>query len=322
MLRIHLTTQDALRVCFDRSPGPLVDVAQAARAALRADPGVPGVRRLRSFVSDPELRPLFALQPPYGFSAGFVAPRSIDLETGLATVRAQPADRIRHELAEIWPGARLRGWQTLLHEGDPRGLALVERAVRRFHRLAIDRIEPGVAVIRAADVTTRVEILGRHGLSAAVDGLHRSIRLRGTTLEIARDWDFDIRLEGQGVQFQPSPFLLDEVRVEHVEDSDHPLVISYPARARVAPPPKDSLARLLGSTRARVLEVAAVGSSTTEIASRVGISPSSASEHATALRAAGLLASNRVGSRMEHRLTELGAELLVSNLSDAMSRIR
>ncbi|WP_230860457.1 winged helix-turn-helix domain-containing protein [Actinoplanes aureus] len=73
-----------------------------------------------------------------------------------------------------------------------------------------------------------------------------------------------------------------------------------------------ALASLIGRTRARVLaEIGAAGGhTTTEIARRLLISPASASEHAYALRAAGLISTERAGVCVEHRITRLGRALL------------
>lgn len=70
------------------------------------------------------------------------------------------------------------------------------------------------------------------------------------------------------------------------------------------------LSALLGATRAAVLEAIADGGSTTDLAQRLGISPSSASEHAAVLRGAGLVVSARSRNQVRHRLTPLGAALL------------
>jgi DNA-binding transcriptional ArsR family regulator len=52
------------------------------------------------------------------------------------------------------------------------------------------------------------------------------------------------------------------------------------------------------------------GCTTTELAGRAGISLAAASQHATVLRDAGLIASRRQGGAVLHVLTPLGAELL------------
>ncbi|MFC7247536.1 ArsR/SmtB family transcription factor [Catellatospora aurea] len=78
-----------------------------------------------------------------------------------------------------------------------------------------------------------------------------------------------------------------------------------------AGPSHASLAALLGRTRAAVLEVVAAGPvSTGALARRVNVSAPSASQHATALRAANLIASQRVGASMLHSVTPLGWSLL------------
>ncbi|MEK8108060.1 winged helix-turn-helix domain-containing protein [Micromonospora sp. M12] len=90
----------------------------------------------------------------------------------------------------------------------------------------------------------------------------------------------------------------------------HPILLVYPA---MIPPSgstagDESLGRLLGTTRALVLRrLATDGGLTTTVLSRaVGISLSSASEHASALRTAGLVVSEREGGAVRHHLTALG----------------
>jgi DNA-binding transcriptional ArsR family regulator len=69
--------------------------------------------------------------------------------------------------------------------------------------------------------------------------------------------------------------------------------------------------RLIGRTRAAVLRrVARVGRHTTStIARDLRISVSSSSEHLSALRAAGLVSSERSGGAVVHRATALGTRL-------------
>jgi DNA-binding transcriptional ArsR family regulator len=55
--------------------------------------------------------------------------------------------------------------------------------------------------------------------------------------------------------------------------------------------------------------------STTELAACVGTSAPSASEHATALRASGLVQTVRRGRGVNHSLTPLGRSLLIGNFN-------
>jgi len=67
----------------------------------------------------------------------------------------------------------------------------------------------------------------------------------------------------------------------------------------------DALAPLLGHTRAAVLATLRVPATTTALADRAGISLSSASQHTTALRNAGLISTTRQGIAVQHALTPL-----------------
>jgi DNA-binding MarR family transcriptional regulator len=67
---------------------------------------------------------------------------------------------------------------------------------------------------------------------------------------------------------------------------------------------------VLGRTRASALRALHDPCGTTELAARLRISVSSASEHATALRAAKLIQTDRHGQAVQHSLTMLGRALL------------
>ncbi|QGN32572.1 helix-turn-helix transcriptional regulator [Microlunatus sp. Gsoil 973] len=75
----------------------------------------------------------------------------------------------------------------------------------------------------------------------------------------------------------------------------------------------DALGELLGPTRSWVLQACVdAAPSTSKLAQTVGISVSSASEHAAVLRAAGLLQSERRGNSVLHRTTQVGQALIQS----------
>ncbi|MFG2834800.1 ArsR/SmtB family transcription factor [Streptomyces zaomyceticus] len=70
------------------------------------------------------------------------------------------------------------------------------------------------------------------------------------------------------------------------------------------------LSAALGRTRTEVLRALTEPRTTTELARRTGISNATASAHATALRAAGLITTTRTGRSVHHERTPLGALLL------------
>jgi DNA-binding transcriptional ArsR family regulator len=74
-------------------------------------------------------------------------------------------------------------------------------------------------------------------------------------------------------------------------------------------PQSDALARLLGRTRAALLESLAEPASTHTLARRHGLAPSTVSEHLSALRDARLVTSRRQRHAVMYQQTRLGMAL-------------
>jgi DNA-binding transcriptional ArsR family regulator len=325
VLRILLTAEDLVRVRFEASPGPLVDVGLAARALRR--PSVPSLAYWREelrLALDKRLFPLLALTPPTGTSCAFISPLCPDLPTGLELVRATPTRNVRSEVADLRTGAA-RGtaeWLRRLAEGDREAQAALIGATTRLHAVGVAPFEANLVNDREADVGRRAAELASHGLDATIRGLHRTVRLDGLTLQIDRSFSFTHQSDGSGVILVPAPMLVDEVRVAFGEGE--PVRLFYPTGTPMAgaadatqtdhdrsePPAADPLARVLGGTRAAVLRAIRDGCGTVALSRRIGVSPATASEHVSALRGAGLVATKRVGRGVRHWLTPLGAGLL------------
>ena len=77
----------------------------------------------------------------------------------------------------------------------------------------------------------------------------------------------------------------------------------------------DGAKAALGTTRAAVLQTLVDEHTTTSLARALGLSPSTASEHASALRRAGLVASRRRGKAMVHSVTQLGLDVVTASRS-------
>jgi DNA-binding transcriptional ArsR family regulator len=101
-------------------------------------------------------------------------------------------------------------------------------------------------------------------------------------------------------------------------NEDHPnaTVIAYAARGSAElwevtrHAPADDLAALLGTTRAAVALGLALPSTTSELADRLGLAPSTVSRHLTGLLAAGLADRSRRGACVDYRLSPRGTALL------------
>jgi DNA-binding transcriptional ArsR family regulator len=125
--------------------------------------------------------------------------------------------------------------------------------------------------------------------------------------------DQTIALGGRGLLLVPSYFCI--THPVTLFDGSLPPVLVYPVTRAVQDVPSPArpgrgLAQLIGARRATVLDAISAGATTSEVARRTGVSLAGASEHATILRNAGLITSQRDRNRMVHTLTPLGRALL------------
>lgn len=79
--------------------------------------------------------------------------------------------------------------------------------------------------------------------------------------------------------------------------------------------PRDKLTLLLGRGRARVLRALQSPTTTTRLASSIGLAPSTVSQHLAVLSSAGLVRRRRVGPRVLYELAESG-DVLLTELTD------
>ncbi len=168
------------------------------------------------------------------------------------------------------------------------------------------------------------EARGRIAIARGVDGLlctlHPKIRWNPPYLEVPAEEDAEVRLDGHGLVLSPSLFLRGAARVVPAEDgrtSRPALVFSVPIGGTVIAAMNDgervhekALGALVGHTRAAALRVLTVSCTTSELSERLGVSLAGASKHATVLRRAGLVTTERTRNTALHSLTALGMALL------------
>ncbi|MBM0233648.1 helix-turn-helix transcriptional regulator [Micromonospora sp. STR1_7] len=254
------------------------------------------------------------LLPDRGRLPDFVTPFDglESVAAGLEAIRATPARRVRAEVTEAYADTTVTPLRRRFAAADPEVLDLFGGAVRTWFDAVLAPHWPDLVSAYRQHVTCASQRLARYGLGGLFAGLHPAIRWREPVLEVQTWWSGDRTGTGHGVMLLPSPLAGPRPRV--LVEPGHPILLVYPAPMPLvsAAHAGDSLGRLLGTTRALVLRrLADEGGLTTTALSRVvGVSLSSASEHATALRAAGLIASEREGGAVRHHLTPLGAQLL------------
>jgi DNA-binding transcriptional ArsR family regulator len=318
LTRVRFSRDDLLLTRFAEAPAPLVEVSAGLLEMRCRSAGTSqwAIRARRNF--PPTARPLLDLMPPSLPSPTFVDPPVPDLEQGLEIVRATPAPVLAEEVPASWRGpGRPPSWLRALAAGEPEAMKLVVRGLRDFFFACVAPYWSRIVATCRADVAERSLVLATGGLAEVLGTLHETLTWRDNSLE--RSWRTgDCTLDGQGVLLLPSALWTGPPLF-----SDHPRdaggnALVYAGRPAVSagqPSQPRDLAGLLGQTRAAVLRALRTPRSTTELAACVGTSAPSASEHATALRASGLVQTVRRGRRVNHSLTPLGRSLLNGNLN-------
>ena len=321
--RIFFTGADLANVRVGSHFGPLAETAFSLERLFGRSPSVPFDPWRRSVAphvneATHALGRLF----PWALDLGTTAERSPSLDAGLERFRARPSGLVAGELEAsatnvICPPDWARG----LAAHGPR--ERVAGALRAYHETAIEPYWPVAHQILEAETARAARRLGELGVVSFLGSLSPHIAWQGPVLEVhcAIQWVHDCHLEGRGLDVVPSLFCPAGFPLWFGYDPDAPPVLFYPVElgpedvARLwaldGVPPPQSLAALLGRTRASVLDIlAAAPATTSELARRGGMSLSSASEHASVLRAAGLVASRRQGTAVVHSATPLGLQLL------------
>lgn len=317
--RIWFTAEDLARTRV-AAPDPFAETVLSV-VSLRSGLHAEWRRRVRPRLSPP-LRLLAGLHPKPGLLLDLVtlSGPAGNLDEGLeAMLGAGPGvwDAEIEYFARV-NGGIPSGLRRLLPaaRGAPRGLAA---AVRAYHDVAVG---PYWRQMRT-HLDTQRERAGRLIRDGGIEGLFTGLnvpglRWRPPVLEVRAtgpDADRDDHLGGRGLLLAPSTFLGHPQYSRDLSGRRRNLLIypappPAPAEAFWASPVDRALAGLLGATRARVLAAAGGGASTSDLARRAGTPLSSASEHARALRAAGLLHTERHGGAVRHSLTDLGLRLL------------
>ncbi|WUI01954.1 helix-turn-helix domain-containing protein [Spirillospora sp. NBC_00431] len=306
MLRLWLDYEDLTRIRINPGLSPITQAVFSAQAMRGPEP-VPW--RTRPRLSGPS-RLLLDLVPPGRLLPDFLTPYTSvpGLEGELDAVASTPVRRIRAEMERSYGPRPPAPWLPRLAAGDGETMRTLVRGLRDFHRAALADRWPALSAHLCAEASGHARTMANSGIGAMFGRLHPAIRWAAPALEIETLRDGDVRLQGRGLRFLFSPFVTGP-RVLLAEDG--PAIVVVPA----SPPPSGpdgDLSQVFGRTRAAAIRV--LGSdgelTTGTLASRLGVSSASASQHATALRGAGLITSERRGKTVHHALTPLGERIL------------
>jgi DNA-binding transcriptional ArsR family regulator len=322
MLRIQFTADDLASTRFLAEPAPALELKFAVRG-LRRGIRAPWGERWRGRASAaipksawPAVRHLgghfsWALTPTLAVGG--------DLDEGMDAFLGFGRERLREELA-LFFGAPNSGVPALLRcaaDGDRDAGRLLLHGTRTAFAATV---QPYWADIRANhhhELAQHGRLLACRGVRAALTTVLPGARWRGDCLLIDSPQDHTVRLGGRGLVITPAAFWTGPPLVGALPDQ--PVLLAYAAPAELsirAGAESDSLAAILGATRAAVLRLLTTEHTTGDIARQLGISAASASEHSAALRAARLVSSRRDGKAVIHRATGLALDLISLNTPD------
>ncbi|WP_030567323.1 ArsR/SmtB family transcription factor [Streptomyces aureocirculatus] len=319
--QLHFGADDLLRCRFAVSP--LWETQEAVRTLKRPERHgyhPQWLREVRAAGARLDLDAVWLLMPSRGHSPDFLGPPPLGpaatFDEEIAAVRAADPAAARDDMAKALaetPGAggSATGRKLL---ADPAGAvrALADAMEAAWHAL-VEPYWPRLRALLEADVAYHSRRLAQVGLGALLPELDRRLAWDSGTLTAQWRGRHTRHLDGRGLVLMPSVFSWPEV-ISGYDPPWQPTLV-YPARglAGLWSAPADrapgALARLLGPNRAAVLTALAEPSTTSSLAQRLGLAPSSVSAHLAALRGAGLLTSRRYGHQVLYERTPLGVAL-------------
>ncbi|HEX5996629.1 MAG TPA: helix-turn-helix domain-containing protein [Jiangellales bacterium] len=318
MTTLHLNATDLSRTVLRSAPSVLLELASAGQRLFdaRVPEHLAGWRARTRAALRPEMRPYLDLcRLPYELPDFLTPPRlDSDLAAALDEVDATPAAALAAELRPRIGAGELPPRVGALAAGESDARARLRKAMVAFHEVAVAPYWETVTAAVRADRAVRGHTMLDAGIDRALRDLspYLSWVSSGERYQLAYRCEVANDLElvpgGRGVTLVPSYFVRQPC---FLDDPGAPLVLAYPIRPnRRELTTGKPLADLLGRTRAAVLAAAADAPGTSQLARALRISVASASQHASILRAAGLITSHRDGPTVRHALTPLGAQLL------------
>ncbi|MFE6972824.1 ArsR/SmtB family transcription factor [Streptomyces sp. NPDC057682] len=332
MLRIHFTSEDLTRLRVATGPDPMWELVlslhllQNRQAALVFDPWRREVRAglARAGLTD-TVADLARLCPFATYFPDFLTPGQgvTELETGIDRVLSTPVPRLSAEVSQLYGPGRMPAGARRLAGGDRVALGRLGDALRRYYAVAVAPYAAEIGAAVAADRPVRAQA----ALDRGSDGLLATYqpdltwRDENRVLEAPYPVASEKWLDGRALTLIPAFFCvrhpvaladpgLDQVLVHPLTPRPGWLERAGADRGERGEAVRPAVAQLVGHTRAAVLEVLERPLSTTQLGSVLRLALSTASRHASVLREAGLVVSERCGPSVVHRRTALGDALM------------
>ncbi|MFF3333798.1 DUF5937 family protein [Streptomyces sp. NPDC002888] len=319
--RLHFGEDDFLRCRFAVSP--LWETQEVARTLKRPDRHgyhAPWLRRAREAADALDLSGLWLLMPRRGHSPDWLSPPpvgpAVGFEDEIAVVRAADPEAAREDTARSLadtPGALGSPWGRAWLADPARMIAELADTLQEIWHTLVEPDWPRLRALLEADVAFHSRRLAEVGLGGLLPEINRRCGWHAGTLTVDSEGEHERHLSGRGLVLMPSVFSWPDV-VTGFDPPWQPTLV-YPARgigalwSEPADHTPDALVRLLGRGRATVLTALTDPATTTALAHRLALAPSSVSAHLTTLRDAGLLVARRYGHQVLYERTPLGMAL-------------
>ncbi|MPT15947.1 MAG: ArsR family transcriptional regulator [Microbacterium sp.] len=320
-VEFHLSAGDIQAVRFGISPGH--ELAHAVRVLLRpaahplqwgwlrtAREGLPrdAFALLATVIGDDGYLPDFLTSTPRG---------DLTPEAELTALRKAALDPLRVDLGKRIQRSTGAQRQALrdLSARPARARAMIADAWEEVWEAALAPAWPQLERLLRADIAVRARAIATTGIAGMAGALHPQVSWGAGAVRVSlRRHSEDVDCRGSGLVLVPS--VLSSWGCLVLTEPPAQPTLFYPARGVTAGWARDTtetvaaLGALLGPARAGILLTAGTPRTTSEVAADAGLALSTASHHLTVLRDAGLVVSERDGSRMQHVRTPLGEALV------------
>lgn len=240
------------------------------------------------------------------------------LDAELDAVLATPAEQVAADLDQLEERHGVRGpfVKRLRQSPDSAKEELVQE-IRQYWETALAPYWSRIRTVLDADVFHRARQVAEHGAVRLFNDLHPDLSWTGGTIQMLHRQRVLCRDDSApGLILVPSAFAWGKI-LTRAWPGDVPQ-LCYGARgvgtvfARRSAEPSESIAAVLGRSRALLLAELAAPASTTELAARTGMSAGGVSEHLTALRGAGMVSAHRSGRSVLYARTAVADSLLAA----------
>ncbi|WNI30956.1 helix-turn-helix domain-containing protein [Streptomyces sp. ITFR-6] len=283
---------------------PYQDWVVRAREVLREDDRTHALRLLTDgLLSFPD----FLLPRPVGATS---------IEAELETVRATPADVVRAGVAEHYAGLEDHPQIRPYLANPEAACGALADAYAAYWEGALAAHWPTMRRLVEDEVLIRARTFATEGVDALFAGLESRARWTPPVLELTKHIDAQYRAGERRLLLVPVVFA-EGCRLYSTDDPEV-LAVSFQARGAAAlreprPDPADTGDRLglpLGRGRASVLRQLGGPLTTAGISDRLGLAPSTVSEHLSVLAEADVVTRHRIGRSVYYQLTDTGRALL------------